>query len=274
MNEITETVRLIQTGIIFILGLLFGSFFNVVIYRLPLGISIVHPPSHCPNCKTRIRGVHNIPVLSYLRLGGMCSYCGYPISIRYPVIELVTGIIFLLVYRFYFFDYYPALAGLGSFDTAVFLRFLASIVFFSVLLIVSIIDLDLFIIPDSLSITGSVLFIVLTPLIFQRPAGGVILGALAGFGFYFLLWLVTGGRGVGLGDAKLMAMIGAYFGLGGVFPIIFISSFIGSIAGIFLIAVRGKTRKTPVPFGPFLALASFIYFFISDLSLPELLGLG
>ncbi len=274
MNEIPETVICLQMGMIFLFGLAFGSFFNVVIYRLPLGLSIINPPSHCPNCKTRIKGLHNIPVLSYIYLKGMCRNCSYPISLRYPVIELLTGVLFLSVYRYYYFDYYSAVLGIASFDMKKFLCFIFSIIFFSVLLIVSLIDLDLFIIPDILSITGTILFILVTPVVFNKSFTTVILGALAGFMFYFLLWLITGGQGVGLGDAKLMAMIGAYFGLSGVFPVIFLSSLIGSIIGIFLIVLRGKTRKTPIPFGPFLALASFIYFFISDISIIEILGLS
>lgn len=254
-----------QDMFVFILGLTFGSFFNVVIYRLPLGISILYPPSHCPNCKTRINAFHNIPVLSYLCLNGMCKYCSYPISLRYPLIELISGTLFLIFYKVHYFDYYGFLSGITPFDIHEFLKFIFSIFFFSILLIVSVIDLDLYIIPDSLSITGSIIFLVLTPLVFQRSYYSVFWGVFAGFGFYYILWIITGGQGVGLGDAKLMAMIGAYFGISAVFPIIFIASFIGTIMGLLLI-IRGRSRKTPIPFGPFLALSSFIYFFISDIS--------
>lgn len=261
----------IQSFIVFLFGLTFGSFFNVVIYRLPLGISIINPPSHCPNCRTRLKARHNVPVFSYFFLKGMCSYCGFPISMRYPAIEFITGILFLIFYRFYYFDYYSFLLGEAPFDMVSFLKFAFTIVFYSILLIVSLIDLDLFIIPDSLSISGSVLFILLTPLIFGRSFSTVLLGSLSGFFFYFILWFITQGQGVGLGDAKLMAMIGAFFGISGVFPVIFLASLIGTIFGLSLIAWWGKSRKTPIPFGPFLALGSFVYFFLEDVSIIQLL---
>lgn len=271
MNDLI--VFFLQGFFVFFIGLTFGSFFNVVIYRLPLGISIVTPPSHCPNCRTRIRALHNIPLFSYIYLGGMCNYCSYPISIRYPVIEMITGILFLLFYRVYYFDYYGFLLGFSPFDPQALANYLLTLLFFSILLIVSIIDLDLFIIPDSLSIAGALFYLIITPIAFNKGFLNVFAGFAAGFLFYFILWIITGGQGVGLGDAKLMAMIGAFFGLSGVFPIIFLSSFIGTIVGLFLIFTRGRSRKTPIPFGPFLALGSFIYFFISDISIPQMLNL-
>jgi leader peptidase (prepilin peptidase)/N-methyltransferase len=233
--------------LIFILGLIIGSFLNVAIYRLPDGKSIVYPPSHCPDCGHKLSPLELIPVLSYFILRGKCKSCGVDISIRYPVIELLTGIIFIINY-IYFSDLISLTAGL---------------IFSSLLIILTMIDFDHQILPDKLTLGGLGVGFIFS---FFRSDITVIYslaGILAAGGLLFLIALLSKG-GMGGGDIKMMAMVGSFTG-----PIVAVSSiFLGAV--IALIAhlpgiVSGKTgMKTKLPFGPFLALASLILWFWSE----------
>ncbi|TDO92246.1 leader peptidase (prepilin peptidase)/N-methyltransferase [Halanaerobium saccharolyticum] len=233
--------------LIFILGLIIGSFLNVVIYRLPEGKSIVYPASHCPNCGHKLSPLELIPVLSYLFLRGECKSCGADISVRYPLIELTTGIIFIINY-IYLSDLIILAAGL---------------IFSSLLIVLTIIDFDHQILPDKLTLGGLILGLIFS---FFRSDITVIYslaGILAAGGLLFLIAYLSKG-GMGGGDIKMMAMVGSFTG-----PIIALSSiFLGAV--IALIAhlpgiVSGKTgMKTKLPFGPFLALASLILWFWSE----------
>ena len=227
----------------FALGLVLGSFLNVVIARLPRGESIVTPPSRCPRCKKRIRPWDNVPVLSFVVLHGRCRHCRRKISWRYPVVELLSGLLLWLLVR-------RAEDPLVLVPQAAFLLALLAIAW---------IDLDTRTIPDVVTIPGVGLGLAAS--LFAPPGlAGALLGALCGG---VSLWLVgtlyeraTGVPGMGGGDVKLAAMMGAFLGVGGVFGAIFLASLAGSVFGILLIA-RGKgSRRTAIPFGTFLAPAA------------------
>ena len=224
----------------FALGLLFGSFLNVVIARLPRGESIVSPPSRCPRCKARIRPWDNIPVLSFLLLGGRCRSCRKRIPWRYPVVELTAGVLLLLLTRRV--DSMAVLVPQAAFLLA--------------LVAVAWIDLDTRTIPDAVTIPGVGLGLAAS--LFGPPGlTAALIGAAAGG---LSLWLVgfayeraTGVPGMGGGDVKLAAMMGAFLGAGGVFGAIFLASLGGSVFGIFLIALGKGDKRSAIPFGTFLA---------------------
>jgi len=236
-----------MTFLIFILGLIIGSFLNVVIYRLPEGKSIVYPPSHCPDCGHKLSPLELIPVFSYIFLRGKCKSCRTDISIRYPIIELLTGIIFIINY-IYLSDLIILAAGL---------------VFSSLMIVLTMIDFDHQILPDKLTLGGLILGLLFS---FFRSDITVIYslaGIIAAGGLLFLIAYLSKG-GMGGGDIKMMAMVGSFTG-----PIVAVSSiFLGAV--IALIAhlpriISGKTgMKTKLPFGPFLALGSLILWFWSE----------
>lgn len=235
----------------FVLGLVLGSFLNVVIARLPRGESVVRPASRCPRCKAPIRPWDNIPVLSYLLLRGRCRSCKRRISWRYPLVELLAGLLLLLLVR----------------RVADPLVLVPQAVFLLALLAVAWIDLDTQTIPDVVTIPGVGLGLAAS--LFAPPGlKGALLGAICGG---VSLWLVgalyekaTGVPGMGGGDVKLAAMMGAFLGVGGVFGAIFLASLSGSVFGMLLIA-RGKgSRRTAIPFGTFLAPAAIALCLFGD----------
>lgn len=234
---------------VFILGALIGSFLNVCIYRIPAGESIVTPPSRCPNCGSFIRWYQNIPVFSYLVLGGKCGSCRVRISWRYPFIEALTGALFVLVY--FSFDFSAA--------TVVYWLLVAALV------VITFIDLDHQIIPDVISLPGIIIGFLCSFAIPWLSWSDSLLGILLGGGS---LWLVavlyeflTKKEGMGGGDIKLLAMLGAFLGWKAILPIIFISSLVGSLVGVPLMLVKKADSKLAIPFGPFLALGALIYLF-------------
>lgn len=224
-----------------LLGLVFGSFFNVIIYRYRTGESIVRPPSRCPSCGTVLKVWDLIPVLSYLLLRGRCRYCGAGISPRYAVVEIVAAAVFAAC--LYYFDFSWLL--------------LKYVVLFSLLLIVSGIDLELRRIPNLfvlILLAWSVLWQVVYPELPLKPA---VLGLLAGGGAFLLIALVSRG-GMGEGDVKLMAGLGFAAGWPQVLTVFLLSFFIGAAAGLSLMILKKKTRKSALPFGPFIAASFFI----------------
>ncbi|MEW6739228.1 MAG: prepilin peptidase [Nitrospirota bacterium] len=244
--------------IIFLLGLIVGSFLNVCIYRLPRNISIIRPSSSCPACNTPIKPWDNIPVLSYIFLKGKCRKCGESISIRYPMVELLNGILYWAASNFFGYGWH--------------LPFL--FVFVSAMIVITFIDLDFQIIPDVITLPGIVIsllsasFLLPDPFSLQPSAFSLsvvgfknsIAGLFIGGGLFYLIAILSRG-GMGGGDIKLMAMVGAFMGWKAVFLTTFIGSLVGSIVGIFLMVFKGKGRKTKIPFGPFLALGSIITLF-------------
>jgi len=243
----------------FLLGSAIGSFLNVCIYRIPREKSIVKPPSACPSCEKPIRFYDNIPILSYILLKGKCRDCGTKIAFRYPLVELLTGIFFLLLYRKFEF----------TFELFVF------IIFFSLLIVISFIDLDFQIIPDILSIGGVVLGFILAVIRpffrYLDPRFGILdslYGIALGGGLLFAIaWLYqffTKREGMGGGDIKLLGMIGAFCGWKGVVFSLVSGSVLGTIVGIPLILAKEQGTKYAIPFGPFLSLAAIIYVFKGD----------
>lgn len=230
---------------LFALGLCFGSFLNVVIHRLPRGLSIVAPPSACPACGHRIRPFDNVPVLSWFVLSGRCRDCRTAIPWRYPAVELSAGLLVVVL-----------AAQLGPRVALV-----PALLFALALLAVALIDWDHRIIPDEISLGGTVVGLFARGVTFPGVAEGLI-GALVGGG---ALWLVatayrqaTGVDGLGGGDVKLAAMIGAFLGWPGVFLTIFGAAAAGSLAGGLLVLTRGADRRTALPFGTFLAPAAVL----------------
>lgn len=233
----------------FFLGCIFGSFYNVVIYRLPRKESLVYPGSKCPACGNEIAAYDNIPVASYILLGGKCRRCRSSISLRYPVVEAATGLLSLLLFRRY---------GLHP-------QFGIEFFFLSLLLIIAMIDLDTGYIPDVLSLPGIVigfLFSFFTP---RLDWADSLIGIFLGGGLLYLIAviyaLVRKKEGMGGGDVKLLGMIGAFVGWHGVAFTIFFSSISGMIIAIPLMWRRGKGLGSEIPYGPFLAFGAALYIF-------------
>jgi leader peptidase (prepilin peptidase)/N-methyltransferase len=236
-------------GYVLFIGMCVGSFLNVCIYRLPEGASIVRPPSACPKCGASIRWYDNIPVISYLLLRGRCRGCRAPISIRYPLVELVTGL--FAVATWLQFGPHPA--------TLIYFLFIAA------LLVITFIDIDHRIIPDIISLPGIPLGFAASFLLPNLDWRSSLIGIVAGGGILFsIAWgyhLIRGKEGMGGGDIKLLAMIGAFLGWKGVFFTIMASSFIGTAVGIVMMVRAGKGMKMALPFGPFLAIGAILYLY-------------
>jgi len=241
--------------IIFFMGACIGSFLNVCIWRLPRSESIVRPGSKCPQCNTPIRFYDNIPIISYALLLGKCRNCASLISIRYPLVECLTGL----------------LAVATAYRYGITLDFLIYFLFISALVTITFIDFDLQIIPDVISLSGIPIglaaSLVLTSVTFKDALIGVFVGGgsllLVAWGYH----RVTGKEGMGGGDIKLLAMIGAFIGWQGVFFTIFVGSAAGSVTGAILMLFAKKDLKFAVAFGPFLALGALAYLFVG----PELI---
>jgi prepilin signal peptidase PulO-like enzyme (type II secretory pathway) len=265
--------------ILFLFGIAFGSFFNVVAMRYDGEHSVFSPEkiggrSHCSHCGKTLRWFELIPLVSFVIQGGRCRSCGTRLSYAYPVVELLTGIIFVAVpWRIAMFYSVPT----GTLTAIAALW----VVIFCILLLMAEIDLRLGIIPDELIVlllgVGIVLililqnatagpgsFLLLPPMGLDANAGiwlGHIVGALVGVGFFGGLWLLTKGKGMGLGDVKLALPLGLLLGWPDTIAAFMAAFVIGAIAGIAAIFARRKTMKSAIPFGPFLALGVFVIFF-------------
>ena len=225
------------------LGLIVGSFLNVCIFRIPLGQSIVHPPSRCMKCGNKLRWYHNVPVVSWLVLRGRCGFCGEPVSARYPAVELLTGVVF-------------ALHGL-VFEPD--LLMLVRLVFAAVLIVLAFIDIDHRILPDSMTLTGiplGVLASVWLPPGLRDSLIGVAIGGGS-------LWLIAEGyyrwrkvEGMGMGDVKMLAMIGAVLGWRAVIVTLVLSSCSGALVGAAMITRTKDGMRYALPFGTFLSLGA------------------
>jgi leader peptidase (prepilin peptidase) / N-methyltransferase len=227
---------------VFAFGLIIGSFCNVVIYRLPQGKSIVMPGSQCRSCARSIRPWDNIPLLSYFLLRGQCRFCKEPISIRYPVVECISGVLFVLFYLKF---------GLS-------MTFVVYALLTSVLTIVALIDLDHNIIPNTITLPGMAVGLGLSIAVLPITPLSSLCGLMIGGAIFYLIALVSRG-GMGGGDIKLIAMIGAFLGLPGVLFTIFASALFGSVVGLMLILLGKKGRKDRVPFGPFLSCGAILF---------------
>lgn len=239
---------LVAYGFVAVLGLIWGSFFNVCIARIPDRKSLM-TRSACPKCATKIPWYCNIPVASFLYLRGRCLSCRERISVQYPLVELATAALYVWLFHVY---------GLSW-------QFLSYALFCSNLLVISVIDLYLQIIPDELSLSGIVVGFLMCFLTHDVAWWSSLLGIVLGGGIFLLVAVLyeklAKREGLGGGDVKLLAMIGAWLGYQSILPTIIVSSALGSLIGVALIAFKGKDFKTAIPFGPFLALGAFIYLF-------------
>jgi len=277
MAELFTQAPTVFIAVAFAFALMIGSFLNVVIYRLPLMMqrdwreqcdelskepapdlpegkfNLVVPRSRCPSCGAPIKAWQNIPVLSYLLLGAQCSNCRQSISVRYPLVEILTAIL-AAICAWHFGFGWEALLAIGL---------------TCVLVAISLIDFDHQIIPDSVVIP--LLWVGLTMSLLHPLAGAdtlfispqdAIVGAVAGYlslwSVYQLFKLITGKEGMGYGDFKLLAALGAWLGWQALPTIILMSAVVGAVIGIALIVFRGRDRQIPIPFGPYLAAAGWI----------------
>ena len=245
-------------AVVFVVGAVVGSFLNVCIARIPNGESVVHPPSHCPECKFPIAFYDNVPLISYLVLSGRCRACRRRISPRYFVVELLTALLAAALYYQF---------GLG-------LAFLVAFVFVAALIVISFIDLDVRIVPDIISLPGIVVgllfsivgrYLISDPLDIVPTPVSALIGAVAGGGFLLAVaWLyerVTGVEGMGGGDIKLLAMIGAFLGWPSIPLTLFFSSLGGSVIGLILMLRKGVGGKYALPFAPFLCFGALFHLF-------------
>jgi leader peptidase (prepilin peptidase)/N-methyltransferase len=243
-----ETSQLWLAGLF---GLLIGSFLNVVIHRLPRGQSLVSPPSTCPGCGTRIRPIDNIPVVSWLVLGGRCHHCRAPISVQYPIVEAVTGALFLLVA--WLTPAGPVLA--------------ARLILVVILVVLFGIDLHHQILPNVITLPGIVigfLFSLAGPPGWVSSLIGIALGAGLLYGIAGAYYLVRREEGLGMGDVKMLAMIGAFLGWKAVLVTLILSSFAGALVGIGIIAFTKGTMKLALPFGTFLSLGALAAMLVGE----------
>jgi leader peptidase (prepilin peptidase)/N-methyltransferase len=261
--------------VVAVFGLAIGSFLNVVIHRLPRMMenewktqcaelagsepvtagpryNLVVPSSHCPHCSTPLRAIDNIPLVSWVALRGKCGHCGTRISARYPIVEALTAALSVLVaYRF---GFTPAM--------------LLALVFTWTLVALTFIDADTTLLPDDLTLPllwlglGSNVFGTFVPL--QDAVIGAMAGYLALWSIYWLFKLATGKEGMGYGDFKLLAALGAWMGWKALLPIVLLSSLVGALVGIVLIVLARRGREIPIPFGPYLAAAGLIVLLTGD----------
>jgi leader peptidase (prepilin peptidase)/N-methyltransferase len=242
----------VLAALAFLFGLAIGSFLNVCIARLPAGESVVRPGSRCPACRTPIRWFDNIPVLSYLLLGGRCRQCRSPISVRYPLVELATGVLFAATVSW--LPPEPVLLG-------------KALLFTALLVVLFGTDYDVQRLPDVITLPGIAAGIVLSA---ATPPGlfDAIMGTAAGaLVLLFVRWgwkRMTGVDGMGLGDVKMLAMIGAFLGWRQVGVVLFLASLAGALVGLLLAAGGRRSLQTRLPFGTFLAAAAWGALLVGD----------
>lgn len=240
-------------AVAFLFGAMIGSFLNVCIHRIPSGESIVFPPSRCPHCHVAIRPIDNIPIVSYvLLLRGRCRNCAGPISPRYPLIEALTGC--------------AAVAVIWRFDLSI--EALVAFGFVAALIVITFIDLDHQIIPDVISKPGIVIGLLLSLLLPQPGARSAIIGAALGYGALYAVatsyYWIRNEEGMGGGDLKLLAMVGAFLGWKAVPLTLLLGSLTGSLVGVGLMVLGGRDARVPIPFGPFLAAGAICALFFGD----------
>lgn len=237
----------IQQLFVFMFGCCLGSFYNVVIHRLPAGLSLVRPGSHCPQCNHPIAFYDNIPIVSYLMLRGRCRHCRASISLRYPVVEALTGVLALLIF---------VQVGFSG-------QFLGEFLFVSLLILIAFIDLDTYTIPNVLSVPGILTGLGFSFFTLRLSWSDSLIGILLGGGFLYAIavgyQLVRRQEGMGGGDIKLLAMIGAFLGWRGVLFTIMLASLVGALVGLAVMRRSRKGLSAMVPFGPFLSMGAVCY---------------
>jgi leader peptidase (prepilin peptidase)/N-methyltransferase len=232
-------------------GLVIGSFLNVVIYRLPLGQSLATPPSRCRACGYSLRWFDNIPVLSWVFLRGRCRKCGVSVSWQYPLVELITGVLFVLV---------VSLTPMGPLVAS-------RLILVCILIALFGIDLEHQILPNSITLPGIVIG-VLFSLIVPPGLKDALIGAAVGGGSLYAIaaayYLWRREEGMGMGDVKMLAMIGAFLGWKAVLVTLILASFCGALVGLGMMALQRGSMKYALPFGTFLALGSLAAMFVGD----------
>lgn len=238
----------------FITGAAIGSFLNVCICRIPVGESVVHPPSHCPECRHLLGIFDLVPILGYLFLKGKCRYCGCRISWQYPAVEFVTGLLFVLALVKYGFTF----------------SVLRSFVLFSIIVPATVIDLRHKIIPDELNLAGVILGL---PLMLESREVLIssIIGFLAGGGLLFVIALLSRG-GMGGGDIKLAAVLGLLLGWKQLLVALFLAFVAGSVIGMAMLMLKLARLREPIPFGPYLALGAVFATMAGDKVIKWYLG--
>lgn len=243
--------------IIFLFGLIIGSFLNVCIFRIPAGESIAFPPSHCSKCKRNLKAIDLIPVLSYLFLGGKCRYCKTKISIRYPLVELLTGFLYLGVYEYY---------GISFFM----IKYLVLITF---LIVISLIDYDtqdVYAVTTYPAILLGIIFALIEKFYFGESILNYILGCLIAAGIIFLISKLTGA--MGSGDIEIHAIAGIFLGWKLAIINVFLSFIIGGVWAISEILLRKKKREDYIAFGPAIGISTIILIFFGNIILPMYFG--
>ncbi|MEW5768689.1 MAG: prepilin peptidase [bacterium] len=248
--------------ILFIFGTVVGSFLNVCIYRLPLNQSIIRPRSHCPNCGAKLKAIENIPLISFLWLKGRCGYCGAKISWRYPIIELLTGLIYLLV----------------GWRLGMSYHLFFSLFFVSALIAITFIDLEHFLILNKITYPSIIIGLLATQIPGQMPLRSALMGMFLGGGIIYLLLVISplifGKEGMGGGDVKLAALMGVFLGWPKVFLALFLGAAIGAVVGLSLIGLGRAKRGEYIPFGPFLSLGAIIALLLGDEIIGWYLGIS
>jgi leader peptidase (prepilin peptidase)/N-methyltransferase len=236
----------------FIFGAAVGSFLNVCIFRLPAHGSILKPLSQCPHCHHPIRFYDNIPLISFIVLRRKCRDCKGAISWRYPLVELITAVLALLLFSKFYLSW----------------NFLIFFIFTAVLIVISFIDMDHQIIPDVLTLPGIPVFFLLGVFVVKIPWLESLIGLLVGggvlFAIAFVYELLTKREGMGGGDIKLLALIGGFLGWKSLIFVLLVSSFLGAVVGITIMIIKKQDMKYAVPFGPFLSAAAVAYLFWGD----------
>jgi leader peptidase (prepilin peptidase)/N-methyltransferase len=246
------TLDSIMTIFSLFFGLALGSFLNVCIHRIPVKESIISPPSRCPQCGKRIRFYDNIPIISYIILRGRCRDCGRPISVRYPLVEAIMGLLSMSLFLKHNLSY----------------QYFISLIFSASLVLISFIDLRHQIIPDAVSLPGILAGFIISLIFVHITWYDSLIGIIAGGGVLylvaFLFEVITGKEGMGGGDIKLLAMIGAWMGWRALPLIILLSSLTGIFIGGGSLLMSRQGLGTRIPFGPFLALGTLLYLFFGN----------
>jgi leader peptidase (prepilin peptidase) / N-methyltransferase len=239
-------LRVLLYVLSFVLGLAFGSFLNVVIYRLPRHESLLRPGSHCPRCGTAIRWYDNVPLVSWVVLKGRCRSCSAPISLRYPLVEAITALAFIIAFWRFGLEW----------------RLLVAWAFVVAMVAVAFIDYDHMIIPDKIVLPGAAIGLAAS-IALEPPRWWVYVVSSVGAAVFMFALVMLWPGGMGPGDIKMALFMGAVLGPS-VIVGLFAAFLIGSVTGVYLMAVKKRSRKTKIPFGPFLALGAVLALFAGD----------
>lgn len=248
---IMEFVFTLSVFLIFLFGLIIGSFLNVLIYRLPLELSL-NGRSYCPKCKKKISWYDNIPLLSFVFLKGKCRKCHSPISVQYPLVEFLTGLIFVISYL---------LLSYGNYDLRFWMMLFYTFWIVSAFLAIFIIDLKHQIIPDQIIISTLVITLVYQMFNSVIPISNYLLSATASSLFFYFLYKITKERGMGFGDVKLVFLMGLILGFPKIILALYLAFLTGAMVGVILILTKKKRLKQPIAFGPFLSIATIVSYF-------------